>query len=212
LLSSRENCIHTSTPFFTASRSKLVLQNTGRYFITTNLEMIMKKLLTIILVATSLAGFAQQATTKSILLEQLKSTHNAKNWFVPVNIAVEGLTPEQAAWKDKGGHSVGQLTYHLLFWNERQLKDFKGEKNASFSGNNEETFDKFDQKQWTDLVKRLDQVLTDIEKWVETASDDQLKKHGSTIANISAHNAYHTGQIVSVRKEQGSWDAEKGVK
>src|SRR5687768_8930728 len=108
----------------------------------------MKKLLAILFSAVSLTVFAQQTGTKSVLLEQLKSTHNVKNWFVPANIAVEGLTPEQAAWKDQGGHSVGQLTFHLLFWNERQLKDFKGETNASFSGNNEETFDKFDQKQW----------------------------------------------------------------
>jgi hypothetical protein len=172
----------------------------------------MKNILTILLTVTSILGYGQQANTKSVLLEQLKSTHNVKNWFVPVNIAVDGLTPEQAAWKDKGGHSVGQLTYHLLFWNERQLKDFRGEKVDSFSGNNEETFDKFDQKQWTDIVTRLDKVLTDIEKWIETANDDQLKKHSGTIGNISTHNAYHTGQIVSVRKAQGSWNAEKGVK
>jgi hypothetical protein len=172
----------------------------------------MKKLLTILLSTASILVFGQQSSTKSVLLEQLKNTHNVKNWFVPVNIAVEGLTPEQAAWKDKGGHSVGQLTYHLLFWNERQLDDFKGQKKESFSGNNEETFDKFDQNQWDDIVKRLDGVLTGIEKWIETASDDQLKKHSSTIANISAHNAYHTGQIISVRKAQGSWDASKGVK
>jgi hypothetical protein len=171
----------------------------------------MKKLFTILFSTAAVLVFAQQST-KSILLEQLKNTHNVKNWFVPVNIAVEGITPEQAAWKDKGGHSVGQLTYHLLFWNERALTDFKGEKKESFSGNNEETFVKFDQKQWTDIVKRLDKVLTDIEKWIEAASDDQLKKHSSTIANISTHNAYHTGQIVSVRKAQGSWDAAKGVK
>jgi hypothetical protein len=125
---------------------------------------------------------------------------------------VDGLTPEQAAWKDKGGHSVGELAFHILFWNERQLNDFRGEKRPAFSGNNEETFDKFDQKQWADVVKKLDNVLTDIEKWLETASDDQLKKHAATIANISAHNAYHTGQIVSVRKAQGSWDSEQGVK
>ncbi|HRE33253.1 MAG TPA: DinB family protein, partial [Candidatus Berkiella sp.] len=155
---------------------------------------------------------AQQVSTKSVLLDQLKSTHNVKNWFVPVTLAIDGMTTEQAAWKDKGGHSVGQLAYHLWFWNERQLKDFKGEKSEAFSGNNEETFDKFDQKQWAEVVKRVDQVLTDIEKWVEGATDEQLKKHASTIANISAHNAYHTGQIISVRKAQGSWDPEKGVK
>lgn len=172
----------------------------------------MKKFLTLLFCATLFSGVAQQASIKTILLDQLKRTHHVKDWFVPVNTAIEGLTGEQVTWKDKGGHSVGQLTYHLLFWNERQLKDFIGEKNEAFSGNNEETFDKFDQRQWADIVKRLDQVLTDIEKWVETASDEQLKKHAATIANISTHNAYHTGQIISLRKAQGSWDAEKGVK
>lgn len=161
-------------------------------------------------------GFSTMAqnpvSTKSILLEQLKETHNVKNWFVPVNIALEGLTAEQAAWKDKGNHSVGQLAYHLLFWNERTLQGLKGEEKDSFNGNNNETFNKFDQKQWPDIVNRLDQVLTEIEKWVESASDDQLDQHARTIANISSHNAYHTGQIISVRKAQGSWDPELGVK
>ena len=47
-------------------------------------------------------------TLKSILLEQLRTTHNQKEWFVPANVAVEGLTAEQANWKDgKGNHSVG---------------------------------------------------------------------------------------------------------
>lgn len=171
----------------------------------------MKKIIYLLALA-SFTLSAQKSGTKSVLLEQLKSTHNVKNWFVPVNVAVEGLSAEKAAWKDGGNHSVGQLAYHILFWNERVLQDLKGEKKASFSGNNDETFDKFNQGQWDDVVKRLDQVLTGIENWVENATEEQLNKNASTIANVSAHNSYHTGQIVSVRKAQGSWDAEKGVK
>src|SRR6267154_5810314 len=85
------------------------------------------------------------AKLKGILLEQLRSTHNRKEWFVDAMTAVNGLTPEQASWKDgKGNHSAGQLTYHLVFWNRRSLAKFKGEPEAKFSGNNEETFDSFD--------------------------------------------------------------------
>lgn len=166
-----------------------------------------------LLLATAIQGISQdKSAARKVLLEQLKKTHNVKDWFVPVNTAVEGLTAAQAAWKDKGNHSCGQLAYHLLFWNERSLKNFMGEKNADFTGSNEETFDKFDEKQWADIVMRLDHVMTDIEKWVETAPEDQLAKHYGTLANISTHNAYHTGQIVTVRKAQGSWDPAKGVK
>jgi hypothetical protein len=171
------------------------------------------RLILFLVAATVIQGMSQdKSDVRKVLLAQLKSTHTAKDWFVPVNISLEGLTAAQAAWKDKGNHSCGQLAYHILFWNERQLKDFRGEKNSSFGGNNEETFDKFDEKHWADIVKRLDQVMTDIEKWVETAPEDQLSKHYGTLANISTHNAYHTGQIITVRKAQGSWDPAKGVK
>lgn len=152
-------------------------------------------------------------TLKSILLEQLRSTHNKAEWFVPANTAVEGLTAEQASWTDgKGNHSVGQLAYHLVYWDRRSLQKFKGEAQEKFDGNNDETFNNFDAKKWDALVKQLDEVMTDWEKAVEGADEAKLKDSYSEIAHIGAHNAYHIGQIVYVRKEQGSWNPEKGVK
>jgi uncharacterized damage-inducible protein DinB len=152
------------------------------------------------------------ATMRSVLLDQLITTHNKNDWFVSPSKSVEGLTAEQASWKDgKGNHSIGQLTYHLVFWNSQELAKFKGQTPDKFSGNNEETFDKFDAKTWEDTVKKLDQVLTDLEKFVESASDEQLAKFGPEIAHIGTHNAYHTGQIIYIRRLQGSWDPKKGV-
>jgi hypothetical protein len=54
--------------------------------------------------------------------------------------------------------------------------------------------------------------LTELEKTAESADDAKLKEWSSDIAHIGTHNAYHIGQIVFVRKEQGSWNPEKGVK
>ena len=176
----------------------------------------MKKLLMLLLLSAPACCFAQKTTAsnlRSILLEQLKTTHNKKEWFVPVNIAVEGLTAEQAMWKDSSGnHSVGQLVNHLVFWNAQQLAKFKGQKPASFSGNNEETFGKLDKESWAASVKQLDEILTQLEKVISEANEAKLQSWSTTIANISTHNAYHTGQIIFVRKLQGSWDPEKGVK
>ncbi|MGC4023091.1 MAG: nuclear transport factor 2 family protein [Cyclobacteriaceae bacterium] len=153
------------------------------------------------------------ATLKSVLLRQLKTTHNDKQWFVPANIAAEGLTAKQAMWKDgSGNHSSGQLVFHLVYWNERLLKQFNNEPVEKFSGNNEETFDKFDEKQWSEMVKRLDDVLTGWETAIKNADDEKLSDWQENIANMSTHNAYHTGQIIYLRKLQGSWDPEKGVK
>ena len=163
-----------------------------------------------------LQAYAQNpkpVTLRSILLEQLRTTHNNKDWFVDGNTAVAGLTPEQANWTDgKGNHSVGQLAYHLVFWNQQELAKFKGETPAKFSGNNDETFTNFDAKQWASTVQQLDQVMTDWEKAIEAADDKKLQAWYSDIAHIGTHNAYHIGQIVYVRKEQGSWDPAKGVK
>jgi uncharacterized damage-inducible protein DinB len=153
------------------------------------------------------------ATLRSTLLEQLRTTHNQKDWFVPISVAVEGLTAEQASWKDtSGNHSIGQLTYHLLFWNRRELAKFKNEPPDNFSGDNEETFNNFDSKQWNDTVKQLDQVMSELEKLVEAADDTKLQAWASEIAHIGTHNAYHVGQIIFVRRLQGSWNPDKGVK
>ena len=153
------------------------------------------------------------ATLRSILLEQLRSTHNKAEWFVPLNTAIEGLTPEQAKWTDgHGNHSVGMLVNHLAFWNEQSLAKFKGEHPAPFNGNNDETFNSFDPDSWPATVHHLDLVLTEWENAIERADDAKLAASASTIAHIGAHNAYHIGQIIYIRKLQGSWDPARGVK
>jgi len=150
---------------------------------------------------------------RGVLLRQLRTTHGEADWYVPAKTAVDGLTAEQANWSPgKGNHSVGQLAYHLWFWDARQLAEFKGEKNPAFTGKNDETFDDFTPAQWDDLVKKLDQVQTDWEKAVESADDKTLAEKAWMVAVIGAHNAYHIGQIVYVRKLQGAWNPDKGVK
>ena len=151
-------------------------------------------------------------TLKSVLLEQLRSTHNKAEWFVPANTAVEGLSAEQAAWSDGKNHSVCQLAYHLVFWNKEELAKFKGEPPVKYSGKNDDTFSNYDPKTWNETVKQLDQVLTEWEKAIESADDAKIKEWASGIAHLGTHNAYHIGEIVMVRKEQGSWNPENGVR
>jgi uncharacterized damage-inducible protein DinB len=152
------------------------------------------------------------STLREVLLSELRSTHTNAEWFVPANTAVKGLTAEQANWTDgKGNHSVGQLAYHLVFWNRRNLAKLKGESLEKFSGNNDETFARFDSKTWSETVKQLDEVMKELEEWVESADEAKLKESAQVITHISTHNAYHVGQIIYVRREQGSWDPKNGV-
>ena len=132
---------------------------------------------------------------------------------MPLTVAISGLTPDKTTWNDgHGNHAVGQLAYHLLFWNTRALQEFKGEKRAAFSGNNDETFGKYDSAQWPDIVVKLNALMKAWEKAVEEADDSKIQANAVLIGHIATHNAYHIGQIVYVRKLQGTWDASKGVK
>ena len=152
-------------------------------------------------------------TLKSILLEQLKTTHNVKDWFVPPIIAVAGLTAEQANWKDNTeNHSIAQLTTHLLFWDKRALDKFTGKTQSAFNGDNKETFTPVTEKTWNTTIQSLDSVLTAWEVAVQNADEKKLKEWYSTIAHIGTHNAYHTGQILYIRKMKGWWDDNNGVK
>jgi uncharacterized damage-inducible protein DinB len=181
----------------------------------------MKKAFLLLLLLASLPLAAQAQTPdvkgpkdlRGILLELLKTTHNKKDWFVPGNTAIEGLTAEHAKWTDgSGNHSVGQLTYHLVYWDREQLLKFKGEKPPAFDGNNDETFNDFDAKKWAETVKQFDEVMTDWEKAVESADDRKLAEWAATVEHVATHNAYHIGQIIFVRKLHGNWDPTKGVK
>ncbi|MDP9039293.1 MAG: DinB family protein [Acidobacteriota bacterium] len=163
---------------------------------------------------------APPPTFRSTLLDQLRATHTKEEWFVPVNIADAGFTPEQARWIPTSNtpnpapadHSVGMLTYHLLFWNANALARMKGEKPGPPPADNRDTFNKFDASNWPATAAKLDAVLTEMESLVANASDAQLAQWSSTIQHFSAHNAYHTGQMIEIRKLQGSWDPAKGVK
>jgi uncharacterized damage-inducible protein DinB len=177
----------------------------------------MKRITFLLLLIIPIAAAAQNkqppTTLRGVLLEQLHTTHDQEDWFVPANVAVAGLTADQANWNPgHGGHSVGQLAYHLWFWDTRSLERFTGQKLLAYSGNNDDTFNNFSAAQWDDLVKKLNQVMADWETAVENADDAKLAANASLIAHVGAHNAYHLGQILYVRKLEGAWDPSKGVK
>jgi uncharacterized damage-inducible protein DinB len=164
---------------------------------------------------------ASPATLRSVLLSELRSTHDNAEWFTAIKAAVAGLTAEQAKWvpqnaqgklDQNANHSVGMLAYHLAFWDENALAKLRGEKAQGPKNSNDETFNDFDAAQWDNIVQRLDRVMKGLEAEVEKMPEEKLAKSAQLISHISTHNAYHTGQILYVRKLQGSWNPENGVK
>lgn len=163
-------------------------------------------------------------TQKGMVLEQLAACHNVKSWFVPMSDALAGLSNEQASWRDeRENHSVWQIVSHLSFYNQRWLLRFKGIAPPKMDGSISETFgsEAGTEKEWRDAVKNLDDLLSEWERLVHDADEvklglDAANDSGDSwyaiLAHVTIHNAYHIGQIVSMRKLQGSWNPEQGVK
>ncbi len=173
------------------------------------------KFITILFAAWSLVSCTNQSDTslaKTILLEEVKNNHTTANWYVPLSTAIEGLTVEQADWKDSiDTHSIRELLSHVVFWNEKILRAFRGDLAVDFNGDNESTFQKLDDLDWKSAVNKLDNIQTQWEEAVEKATEQQLKDGGSEIASMLSHMAYHTGQIVYIRKRNGWWQPSQGV-
>lgn len=161
--------------------------------------------------------------TKEFILEQMSACYNKKNWFVPLTDALAGLSFENALWNNgSGNHSIWQIVNHLIFWNERWLMRFRGEVPPKMEGENSETFtQEQNDNNWKQSEKKLFEVLNKWEERLKQADEDLLKNEAfpgygaswyEVFAQMTIHNAYHSGQIVYIRKQQGSWDSGNGVK
>lgn len=162
-------------------------------------------------------------TSKEIILDQFASCHNEKNWFVPLKDALAGLTAEQSLWNaGSENHSVQQIVNHLIFWNLRWLRRFKGSTPEKMESENSSTFseDTGDETGWNKSAEKLDEIFTEWETELKKKDEAFLQSDTfldsgdswyAVFAVTTIHNAYHIGQIVTIRKQQGSWNPGSGV-
>jgi len=143
---------------------------------------------------------------KRLVKAQLQNTHTNEEWFAPTSVALEGLTYEQAIWKDSTtNHSIAELTSHIAFWNEMNLRSFKGLEIPDQEIVNDDTFQTPTEEEWLKTLKRLDSIQTEWEVSVEKSNDIKIKEWSEEIINMSAHTGYHLGQIVYLRKHKAWW-------
>ncbi|MDQ0972002.1 putative damage-inducible protein DinB [Neobacillus niacini] len=158
---------------------------------------------------------------KDVLLEQFLCCQKKSHWFVSFEKAVAGLTPEQALWKKSDcENSIWEIISHLVFWNKRFLNRFKNSENPKMDGNNDSTFAYLQELEWEQVLLQYNQVMIDWYETIEKSEDEKFDESISeqsketwleSISSITLHNAYHIGQIVTIRKLQGSWNKEQGV-
>ncbi|WP_026677507.1 DinB family protein [Fictibacillus gelatini] len=158
---------------------------------------------------------------KEIFLEQFTVCYNENSWFVALKNALEGLTAEQASWKETDGtNSIREIVNHLVFYHERWLNRFKGIEVPPAEGINDMTFENADEECWESTVKRLNANLSEWYKMLEESDESKFGQPAykeadtpwwSVLINLTTHMAYHTGQIIHIRKQQGIWDPKQGV-
>ena len=163
-------------------------------------------------------------TTKATLLEQFTTCYDENGWFVALENAVKDLTAEQANWKTENlDNSIWEILSHLNFYNEAYLKRFKGIDYFYPTNDNDETFagaETVSEAAWQAEIEKFDSVMIEWRSLLEAAESGKFDEAvsatnssawSSLVAHVNAHNAHHGGQIVVLRKLQGSWDSKDGV-
>ncbi|HEY0462028.1 MAG TPA: DinB family protein [Pyrinomonadaceae bacterium] len=163
-------------------------------------------------------------TTKEILLKQFTAAYDENGWFVALKNALNNLTAEQAAWKTENlENSIWEILAHLNFYNRAYVERFKGIEYVYPTTDNDETFagaDAVSAEAWQREVEKFERIMTEWRSLLETANETKFSKTVSAtnemlwavlLSHVNLHNAHHGGQIVVIRKLQGSWDASKGV-
>ena len=165
-------------------------------------------------------SYFEKKFMKEILLNQFRAAWNRADWFVPLATAIEDIRPAQAAVKhNPHNHSIEEIVHHLIYWNDLSLNRFKDTGYSFPEISNDETFVNRHALSWQQACVKLQAVH---EEWItvlESCNDEKLhatipsngKIWNENISNLIGHIAYHTGQIVTLRKEGGFWDANKGV-
>ncbi|MDP4098533.1 DinB family protein [Paenibacillus sp. P96] len=148
---------------------------------------------------------------------QLDQNWNEEDWIVPLSVALEGLTPAQAAWKPaEGCSSIRQLVNHINYYNTRTLNRLRGETLVGNAATNDESFgdagDPGDAEGWERTVRETESIYRSLRAEIAGLQDEALEaigQSGMTLGDFLsiwiAHDGYHSGQIVLLRKMQGCW-------
>ena len=161
---------------------------------------------------------------KELLLKQFTLCFDENGWFVAVRNAIDGVTAEQAAWRPEGtDNTIWESLAHLTYYNNAYLQRFKGVESRYDVADNDATFAQggtATEEAWRAEVEKFDRVMNEFRELLKAADGSKLdepvptntsRRWWEVVADINAHNAYHAGQILLLRKLQGAWNPEKGV-
>ncbi|WP_261134405.1 DinB family protein [Bacillus sp. Marseille-Q3570] len=160
---------------------------------------------------------------------------DTETWFLPLESALKGLDSTDASWQPPGGgNTIWQTVNHLNYYNAllvRQINDTTpgkktSDRKPSFGDIGEppdskwkeifaeNTFgdsgDPTDSEKWKAVLADTHLICENLRKLLAQVNDIQLdEERVGVLARQILHNVYHIGQIVLIRKQQGSWPKER---
>ncbi|MCW9129967.1 DinB family protein [Bacillus paramycoides] len=158
---------------------------------------------------------------KEILQSGVKQVFYEEEWYPPISEALENLTAAQACWQPEGkaSNTIWENVNHLLTFKERLLSRLHQDDTFVAPQNNDDTFvqggPNDDDDAWQQTVKRTLHVHDALQSSLTSLQEAELDQPSPSLSvwqqylNILLHDAYHTGQIVQLRKLQGSWPAQR---
>ncbi|MBP1964466.1 DinB family protein [Paenibacillus aceris] len=156
-----------------------------------------------------------------LLLHGWDSCYEKEDWYPPLTDALKGLTAEQANWRPDGEHvnAIWENVHHLIFYKERLLNRMTAIESEYPDLSNDDTFvvESASSKDWEETLARLQTVHRGIRdrmaKWedndFEHVYPNRTQSVGRWVNSLILHDAYHTGQIMFIRKMQGSWPSRR---
>ncbi|WP_129689039.1 DinB family protein [Gottfriedia acidiceleris] len=153
---------------------------------------------------------------KELFLNVLDKTFDKESWFAPLKGAIEGITAEQAGWRPTGEatKSIWENVNHLLYYKERLVANLEGrEWTKNLDG--DQTFflteQSNEENEWKKVVERLENTSFSLRQLLSNMTDEELVSNSFEVKlmDLLLHDAYHTGQIIQIRKMQGSWPSHR---
>lgn len=151
-----------------------------------------------------------------------------KGSHVDLLACVEDISAELAARNVAGfPHSIGQLVFHMNYWMKYELRRIRGQRPMHPEHASESwpaSPSPADAPEWNELRNELASLLadfaalaqsprTELGRQVESMHGGDKKVAGTVEAvlwQMVAHNSYHVGQIVLIRRALGAWPPRAG--
>ena len=133
--------------------------------------------------------------------------------FPPPPTVLEGITPRDAC-RRMGGlpHTIAELVAHMNWWQQVRIEVARDGVEPDFSKPPED-WPRVAQTEWEDLVADF---LAGLEEITRLAGDPVVlgrdvfgdRNAGNMLVSHATHNAWHLGQVVLLRRLQGTWPPE----